>query len=262
MIKVLRKKNLLHESDYYKIHTALYFSEDKKVIVKEPLDLSPNSLTAARLTNEFEMGKTFRHDNIIRYIDLVQQDAQVFLVSEYFESMPLDAYIAENDFEIEDFLTIARQLTEAISEIHRNNRIHQLITPSNILINPETKQVKIAGFGRATHDYETKGDINHFIDSVAYISPEQTGRMNRMVDYRTDFYSLGITLYQMLTGHLPFDDRDTMDTLELVHCHLARPGDTAPSPQYPHPGSGVADRDETVGQNSGRTLPEREWFKN
>ena len=218
-----KKENLLHESDYYKIHTALYFSEDKKVIVKEPLDLSPNSLTAARLTNEFEMGKTFRHDNIIRYIDLVQQDAQVFLVSEYFESMPLDAYIAENDFEIEDFLTIARQLTEAISEIHRNNRIHQLITPSNILINPETKQVKIAGFGRATYDYETKGDINHFIDSVAYLSPEQTGRMNRMVDYRTDFYSLGITLYQMLTGHLPFDDRDTMDTLELVHCHLARP---------------------------------------
>jgi PAS domain S-box-containing protein len=218
-----KRENLLHESDYYKIHTALYSSKDKKVIVKEPLDLSPNSLTAARLTNEFEMGKTLRHDNIIRYIDLVQQDAQVFLVSEYFESMPLDAYTAENDFEIEDFLTIARQLTEAISEIHRSNRIHQLITPANILINPETKQVKIAGFGRATHDYETKGDINHFIDSVAYISPEQTGRMNRMVDYRTDFYSLGITLYQMLTGRLPFDDRDTMDTLELMHCHLARP---------------------------------------
>ncbi len=183
-------ENLLHKNDYYKIHTALFFSEDKKVVVKEPLDLSLKSMTAARLINEFEMGKTLWHDNIIRYIDLVQQDAQVFLISEYFESMPLDAYIVENELEIEDFLTIALQLTEAISEIHRNNLIHQLISPSNILINPETKQVKIANFGRATYNYETKGNINHFIDSVAYISPEQTGRMNRMVDYRTDFYSL------------------------------------------------------------------------
>ncbi len=62
-----KKENLLHKSDYYKIHTALYFSEDKKVIVKEPLDLSPNSLTAARLTNEFKMDQILRHDNIIRY---------------------------------------------------------------------------------------------------------------------------------------------------------------------------------------------------
>jgi PAS domain S-box-containing protein len=218
-IKNYRIEKLLHRTNNYNIYTAIKISENKKVIIKEPHDNFPNSLSVAQLTNEFEMGKIFHHDNIIGYIDLIHKDTLVFLVKEFFESSSLEEYISKKDIDSEDFLKIALQITEGISDIHRNNLIHKLIKPSNILINPETKQVKISDFSRAAYNYETKSDIQNFIDSIAYISPEQTGRMNRMLDYRTDFYSLGITFYEMLTGRLPFD---TNDPMEMVHFHIAK----------------------------------------
>ncbi|MBF0231658.1 MAG: AAA family ATPase [Desulfamplus sp.] len=219
--KILRKEKLLHKSTDYIIHIAIHDSENKKVILKEPLDNSPNSPTVARLSNEFKLGKIIpQHENIIQYIDIIKKESQHFLIREYYESINLKDFIAHENFEMDGLLTIALQIAEGLSEIHRNNIIHRLLKPSNILINPKTKQVKISDFGMATYDYETTSDMSLLIGSVAYISPEQTGRMNRMLDYRTDFYSFGIILYEMLTRRLPFD---TVDAMEMVHCHIAKP---------------------------------------
>jgi predicted ATPase/GAF domain-containing protein len=102
------------------------------------------------------------------------------------------------------------------------NIIHKDINPSNIIIQPETGKIKIIDFGISTvfnRETLTLKNPNVLEGTLAYISPEQTGRMNRSLDYRTDFYSLGVTFYELLTGQLPFI---TSDSLELVHCHIAK----------------------------------------
>jgi serine/threonine protein kinase len=114
-----------------------------------------------------------------------------------------------------------------LGSIHAANVIHKDINPSNIVFNPETGQLKIIDFGISTqltreNPILTKALVknpNVLEGTLAYMSPEQTGRMNRSLDYRTDFYSLGVTFYELLTGQLPFE---TTDALELVHCHIAK----------------------------------------
>ena len=93
-IKNYRIEKLLHRTNNYNIYTAIKIPENKKVIIKEPHDNFPNSLSVAQLINEFEMGKIFHHDNIIGYIDLIHKDTLVFLVKEFFESSSLEEYIS------------------------------------------------------------------------------------------------------------------------------------------------------------------------
>jgi serine/threonine protein kinase len=119
-----------------------------------------------------------------------------------------------------EVLKIALQLSKTLGELHQQQIIHKDITPANILINP-AGLVKITDFGiasRLTRETPEITSPDRLEGTLAYMSPEQTGRMNRAVDYRTDFYSLGVTLYEMLTRRLPFQATDPM---ELVHCHIA-----------------------------------------
>ena len=115
-----------------------------------------------------------------------------------------------------------------MGEIHHQNIIHKDLKPHNIIVNLATDELKITDFGISTMlSRETQQIINPNLlqGTLAYISPEQTGRMNRAIDYRTDIYSLGITLYEMLVGHVPFK---TNDLMELIHCHIAK------TPVAPH----------------------------
>ncbi|MEG3857854.1 ATP-binding sensor histidine kinase [Microcoleus sp. herbarium12] len=123
---------------------------------------------------------------------------------------------------IAEFLNIAIQLAKALVFLHQNQIIHKDIKPANIIINSETNQVKLADFSIASRlNKETPNLKNpdRLEGTLAYMSPEQTGRMNRGVDYRSDFYSLGVSFYELLTGKLPFG---SSDPLELVHCHIAK----------------------------------------
>ena len=109
-----------------------------------------------------------------------------------------------------------------MGKIHIASVIHKDINPGNIVLNPDTGVVKIIDFGIATQFNRTNPTFKspHVLEgTLAYLSPEQTGRMNRLLDYRTDFYSLGVTFYELLTGHLPFP---ITNILELVHCHIAK----------------------------------------
>jgi predicted ATPase/signal transduction histidine kinase/CheY-like chemotaxis protein len=124
--------------------------------------------------------------------------------------------------EISTFLHIAIQLAETLGELHAHNIIHKDIKPANIIVNLETGQVKITDFSissRLSLENQTISNPNQLEGTLLYMSPEQTGRMNRALDYRTDFYSLGAVCYEMLVGHPPFE---SLDALELVHCHLAK----------------------------------------
>lgn len=123
---------------------------------------------------------------------------------------------------LDEFLTIALQIVQILEGLACNRVVHKDLKPQHILINPDTTQVKLIGFSLASLLPTEKQEIQNpdvLEGTLAYMSPEQTGRMNRGIDYRTDFYSLGVTFYQLLTGQLPFQSTDPM---ELVHCHLAR----------------------------------------
>jgi predicted ATPase/signal transduction histidine kinase len=123
---------------------------------------------------------------------------------------------------LHNFLVLAIQIATIIDQLHRNRVIHKDIKPANILINPETSQVKIIDFSISSllpRETQQLHNPNILEGTLAYISPEQTGRMNRGIDYRTDFYSLGVSLYELLTGELPFVSDDPM---ELIHCHIAK----------------------------------------
>jgi predicted ATPase/signal transduction histidine kinase/DNA-binding response OmpR family regulator len=127
---------------------------------------------------------------------------------------------------LSEFLDLAIQITQNLANIHAAHVIHKDINPSNIVYNPTTSQLKIIDFGISTalsREYPALQNPNRLEGTLAYISPEQTGRMNRTVDYRTDLYSLGVTFYELLTGQLPFNSDDP---LALVHAHMAQ----APSP--------------------------------
>jgi serine/threonine protein kinase len=134
----------------------------------------------------------------------------------------LETYIQQKPLDVADILGIAMQLADILHELHQHRVIHKDIKPANILIHPESKQVKLIDLSIASVLPKETQEIqnpNTLEGTLAYLAPEQTGRMNRGIDYRSDFYALGVTLYQLLTGSLPFVANDP---LELVHCHIAK----------------------------------------
>ncbi|PSB25404.1 AAA family ATPase [Stenomitos frigidus] len=185
---------------------------------------SPQEIT--RYRQEYAITCSLKLEGVIKAYS--QQDYQRTLVIllEDFGGESLERWMQQrSDFcpmPLARFLPLAINLTEILGSIHAANIIHKDINPGNIVFNPETGIVKIIDFGISTRFNRTNPSYRSLHDlegTLAYLSPEQTGRMSRLLDYRTDFYSLGVTFYQLLTGQLPFP---TMDMLELVHCHLAK----------------------------------------
>jgi serine/threonine protein kinase len=124
--------------------------------------------------------------------------------------------------EITRFLRFAIGLATALSGLHKSGLIHKDVKPSNVLVNPATGQIRLMGFGiasRLPRERQTPEPPEFIAGTLPYMAPEQTGRMNRSIDSRSDLYALGVTLYEMLTGSLPFSASDPM---ELVHSHIAR----------------------------------------
>ncbi len=149
-----------------------------------------------------------------------QQPYQNTLVMEVedFGGRSLDLWLQEQSFPVVDV-----QLTETLGQVHAANIIHKDINPANIVWNRETDTLKLIDFGiasRLSRETPTITTPHRLEGTLAYLSPEQTGRMNRVADYRTDYYSLGVTLYELLTGQVLFVGDDT---LALVHAHLAKP---------------------------------------
>jgi serine/threonine protein kinase len=124
--------------------------------------------------------------------------------------------------DIDEKLSLAIQMTNSLIQLHKENIIHKDVNPSNYIWNSKTNQVKIIDLGISAELIREASqcvNLNVLEGTLDYISPEQTGRINRSVDYRTDLYSLGITFYELFTGQLPFHGDDE---LELIHCHIAK----------------------------------------
>lgn len=181
----------------------------------------PSELT--RYKQEYQITRSLDDiEGAIAAYDLLPYENTLVIVLEDFGGQSLSRLMQSQKFELSEFIQIAIQTATVLGEIHGKNIIHKDINPANILLNLETGQVKIIDFGISTLFARENPVIKNpdvLEGTLAYMSPEQTGRMNRTLDYRTDFYSLGATFYQILTQQLLFE---TEDALSLVHCHLAR----------------------------------------
>ncbi|BAZ48701.1 serine/threonine protein kinase and signal transduction histidine kinase with GAF and PAS/PAC sensor [Nostoc sp. NIES-4103] len=220
-------QNKIYESSNSLVYRGI--REDGVEIVVKMLKLdypSPQELT--RYRQEYKIIRSLNLEGVIKAYS--QQDYQRTLVIllEDFGGESLEKWMQKRPdifcpMPLSTFLGIAIAVCEILGRIHAANVIHKDINPGNIVLNPDTGVVKIIDFGIATQFNRTNPTFKspHVLEgTLAYLSPEQTGRMNRMLDYRTDFYSLGVTFYELLTGQLPFP---TQDILELVHCHIAKP---------------------------------------
>ena len=196
------------------------------IIIKMLKQDYPSLQELIRYRQEYEITRSLNLEGVVKAYS--QQDYQRTLVIllEDFGGKSLEQWMRQrSDFcpmPVSTFLRLAIKLTDILGGIHAAQVIHKDINPGNIVLNLETGVVKIIDFGIATQFSHTNPTFKspHVLEgTLAYLSPEQTGRMNRSLDYRTDFYSLGVTFYELLTGHLPFP---ATDMLELVHCHIAK----------------------------------------
>ncbi|QFY41666.1 AAA family ATPase [Candidatus Methylospira mobilis] len=144
------------------------------------------------------------------------------LIVEDFEGVALEDSGLLGRVDLDQFLTLAAQLATVLAAIHGRGVIHKDINPANILVRTETLQLQIIDFDLATtiaEEHRGFDSLNHMLGTLAYLSPEQSGRMNRPVDYRTDLYALGASFYALATGSPPFRENDPA---ALIHAHLSR----------------------------------------
>lgn len=182
----------------------------------------PRSQAIAGLRREWEIGQSLAHPNVIRYLGLELVEHAAVIVMEDFQAVSLAERIPARGFAIDRFSALAIQLTRGLAAIHARRVIHRDVKPGNILIDASGQHVKFIDFGasaRLDDDERMTVAPNRLEGTLAYISPEQTGRINRALDHRADLYSLGVTLYELLCGQVPFT---ATEALELVHCHLAK----------------------------------------
>lgn len=181
----------------------------------------PTLEAIARLKHEYSVAANLTHDRIVKILKLETHDKRLAIVFEDDAGISLKQHLEGSKLSLQRTLEVAVAITEALIYIHSNQVIHKDIKSANIIINPHGK-IKLTDFSIASKlSKETIQQVNpnQLEGTLAYMSPEQTGRMNRTVDYRSDFYSMGVTLYEMLTGQLPFISNDP---LELVHAHIAK----------------------------------------
>jgi serine/threonine protein kinase len=157
----------------------------------------------------------------VRPLELGRERGRTMLVFEDPGGEPLERLLGA-PMEVGSFLRLAISIAAALGKVHRRGLVHKDIKPANILVNRTTGAVKLMGFGiasRLPRERQAPEPPESIAGTLAYMAPEQTGRMNRSIDARSDLYALGVTLYQMLTASLPFTASDPM---EWVHCHIAK----------------------------------------
>src|ERR671933_332719 len=220
----------LYSGSRTQVYRGFSQTDHKPVVLKLLKSDYPTFNELLQFRNQYTIAKSLDLPGIVKHLSLENYRNGFVLVMEDFGGMAVSDYISDADQgrqgrftdSLEEFLHLGIQIAETLEKLYHNRVIHKDIKPQNILINPQTKQVKLIDFSISSLLPKENQEItnpNMLEGTLAYISPEQTGRMNRGIDYRTDFYSLGVTFYELLTGQLPFVSTDPM---ELVHCHIAR----------------------------------------
>ncbi|MEH2093611.1 ATP-binding sensor histidine kinase [Nostoc sp.] len=216
----------LVEQLYLGSRTAVYRSvqlvTQRPVVIKVLRRDYPSFGELVQFRNQYAIAKNLPIPGIVQPLSLEPLGNGYGLVMEDCGGVSLGKYIQQQSLDLTEVLVIALQIADTLHDLIHHRVVHKDIKPANILIQPESKQVKLIDFSIASllpKETQEIQSANILEGTLAYLAPEQTGRMNRGIDYRADFYALGVTLYQLLTGTLPFTSDDP---LELMHCHIAK----------------------------------------
>ncbi len=228
----------LHESTRSMLIRATRLRDACPVILKLPGADYLDRRRTLEIHREHAIARRVEGDGIIRVLGIEELSDRVALVLEDFGGRSLRHLLDERGaLDVETFLDYALRISVALGHIHRRGVIHKDIKPQNIIANPETGVLKIADFSISVAiSVETVNPESptYLTGTLAYMAPEQTGRMNRGVDYRADFYALGATFFELLTNHRPFESETP---LELLHAHVAQvpPSPRKVDPSIPEP---------------------------
>ncbi len=212
----------IYESGHSQVFRGRRKCDGLPIVIKAPSSDNFSVRENLRYQNEYSLLASLQLSRIIRVHNLVQYRSGFAIIEEDYGACDLNQWLNEKSMAPSKFLTVAIQMVEGLAQMHGQGVIHKDINPANVLIHPETMEVKLTDFGLSTLiGVETLEACapNLIEGTLPFVSPEQTGRMNRAVDYRTDLYSLGACYYRMLIGTPPFVSDDP---LEMVHCHIAR----------------------------------------
>lgn len=204
------------------IYRAQRESDNCPVVIKTFINQFPSAVDVATLRHEYDVLKNLNIAGVIHTHSLEMYQNRPALILEDIDGRPLKHHIQSQKIDLFTFLDIAIKLSTALGELHNHNVIHKDVNPKNIILNLINRQMRLIDFSLSSLLPVETAKISHpdvMEGTLAYMSPEQTGRMNRTMDYRTDLYSLGVTFYEMLTGVLPFYSEDP---LEMVHWHIAK----------------------------------------
>ena len=199
----------------------------RSVLVLRLTEERPRSASVDRLTHEYGLKDHLKSAWAARPLELVRDRDRTVLVFEDPGGLPLHGYLGE-PMEPLRFLKLAIDIAGAVGQVHQSGLVHKDLKPTHILVDDANGHVRLTGFGLASHlprERQPPGPPEFIAGTLAYMAPEQTGRMNRSIDWRSDLYAIGVVFYQMTTGVLPFI---TSDPMEWIHCHIAR------TPAPPH----------------------------
>ncbi|MFZ6649395.1 diguanylate cyclase [Undibacterium sp. TJN25] len=226
----------LHTSERSLVYRASSAQFNTTVIVKIPNKESPSFQEIAQFKREHAIAQRCAHTGVVRPLALRQDAGRWTMIQEDIGGHSLNRLLREHwphngdsapglVFPLDDFFDIALQLCAALEVVHANGIIHKDINPSNIIWNHAQRRLQLIDFGIACElgqEAQRIDNPNTLEGTLRYMAPEQTGRMNRIIDYRADYYAVGATFYELLTGRPLFAATDAM---ELVHCHIARAPD-------------------------------------
>ena len=196
------------------LYRAIRNADGRPVVLKvlDPQRSRPKDLE--RLKNEFEIGRLLDSAAVVKPLALETYQGMPALVLEDFGGRSLGELLGGTPMSMERFLPIAMAIVRAVSELHQAGIVHKDLKPDNILINPTSFEVKLADFGlasRVPREQPAARPPRLIEGSLPYLSSEQTGRMNRAIDHRSDLYALGVTFFQVVTGKLPFEANSWAD---------------------------------------------------
>jgi PAS domain S-box-containing protein len=214
-------RDTLLEEDGIVVLRAEDNRDHRPVLLRALSSARPAQRDISRLQHDCDVARSLNLPATLRATECIVGEAHPVLVMEDFGGMPLERLL-DGPMQLEAFFHIALQLADAVAQLHSHGIIHRELRPANVFVHPSTGELKISNFASSTRIPWQQVDASDLVlqaGMLPYMAPEQTGRMNRAIDFRTDLYALGVMFYRMLAGHLPFEARDPM---EWVHCHIAR----------------------------------------
>ena len=204
------------------VYRGISDGQQRHVVIKLLCSARPRFSELVKFRNQYVVARNLSIAGIVQPLALKPWRNGYALVMEDFGGIALGDYICNQKLSWQEVLALSLQMSDILQELYQARVIHKDINPANLLIHPQTKQIQLIDFGLASllpKETQELQSPNALEGTLAYMAPEQTGRMNKGIDYRADFYALGVTLYELLTSQLPFPSDDPM---ELVHCHIAK----------------------------------------